>query len=250
MSNNTLGLIPVTIALPDDRYAEVIGEMVTEHFALVPALTVDDAGTVQFADYGRSLTHIPSGRRVALDSWFDMRRYARELEATDIDWDGLDPSAISPEQSAAILEARKRAIGSADTSEWPWPKWAGDETQPALSLLATTLDSAVMQQKRFDAIQDIEASVAKLDADLGRKVGSDLLAAWSGLSVNEFGVAYLLAVLQRIDPAAADLAARHLVNMWEDGGIIGERAYLWRQELADGQPLALEGFPHQPFADH
>ncbi|MFE3060663.1 hypothetical protein [Nocardia sp. NPDC059239] len=250
MSNNAIGLVSVTIALPDDRNAEVIGEKVTEHFALVPQVTIDSEGRASLSEYGRSLTHIRTGRAVAYDTWYDLRRYARELEATDIDWGTIESGTLTADQTTKIVEARRRAMDPDDTSEWPWPKWAGDETQPALSLLATMLDSVVEQQKRFDAIRDVEASVATLDADLGRKIGSELLVAWSGLSTGEFGVAYLLAVLRRIDPAGADLATRQLVSMWEDGGSVGEFAFQWRQELAEGRPLALHGFPHQPFADH
>lgn len=97
---------------------------------------------------------------------------------------------------------------------------------------------------RFSRFRELEAKVAEHDAELAKTVRVALMVSDSSLTVETYGVIYLLAVLHRVDPAAADRAARELVGAWEAGDVIGEHEYQWRDELGKGLPLTLYGFPH------
>lgn len=241
----TLAIINVAFA---DGQVPVSADKVTENFAIAPALQKLPDGTVGIIDYGQSLTHIPTGRAVTFDGWMDLRRYAEMLEQLPIDWSTI--TTLTTDQRQLIVRARDEYLAArgADAS-WPWPAWAGDETQPALSLLATRLDFALDHNDRYVAIRDIEKQAATVDSALGATVGNALLAGSSAEYIHNYGLIYLLGVLHRVDPAAADLAARELVGAWEDGSSMSEWIYQWRSELADQRPLTLHEFPHTVFPE-
>jgi hypothetical protein len=85
--------------------------------------------------------------------------------------------------------------------------------------------------------------------ELARTVDAHLLGALLGRHSAGYGLIYLLAVLHRVDPAAADRAARNLVGAWEDGCSIDEWMFQWRNELAEGVPLTLHEFPDLPLLE-
>lgn len=62
-------------------------------------------------------------------------------------------------------------------------------------------------------------------------------------SVNGWGMTYLLAVLQRVAPDVADIAARRLVAEFDAGDTMGEWVFQWSQEMDSGKPLTLHGIP-------
>jgi hypothetical protein len=139
-----MALISLEIRWSDHSPITITAEQVTAHFAIAPTLTARQDGTLTFADHGRSLTHIPTGLLVTRSGWLDLRRYATELEALPIDWATLThASELSTEQAQQVRAVSDRLMAEDDASSWPWPDWAGDESQPALSLLAGRLDFAL-----------------------------------------------------------------------------------------------------------
>ncbi|WP_280381363.1 hypothetical protein [Nocardia wallacei] len=223
-------------------------EPVSAHFAIAPALALRTDGSIGLADYGRVLKHIPTGCTITHASWIDLRRYAEELEALPIDWSAITPAGLTDEQGEQVREAFDRASIDRSESQWPWPAWAGDESQPALSLLGVQLDSALKFDQRLDAQRDLERKVFALDKTLGKNVADELMIAHIGEHVRAYGVIYLLAVLHRTDPVAADKAARGLIGAWEDGSSLDEWIHQWRRELAEGVPLTLHEHPDLPRA--
>lgn len=233
-------LIPVTIRTIRHGKFTVTGEQVTPNFALTPIVSVHDDGTPALRD-GLNLTHIHTGLTVCNDSWIDLRKAAAELEELPIDWATL--TKPTPEQAKLVRETYMRLLTDTSDTGWPWPKWAGDESTPATSTLAQRLDAALSHSEIRDSSKSLVDEVSKLDKDLGKRLDTELLWRDCGMNVDGYSAIYLLAVLQRIDPAAADRAAGNLVRDCDAGDSFGEWVYQWRQELADGRPLTLHGFP-------
>ena len=231
----------IYIPTPDGGSIPVYGEQTTEHFAITPRLAAYPGKPVRL-DRGRSLVHIPSGRRITSDWYADLDALAAKLEALDIDWDGFGETPLTKDQAKAIFDLKREYWASDDSKGWPWPKWAGDESTPALSTIAESLDQYL--DRDMSAILALgNQARAALPEDLGQEVDAHLLIGWSSAAAATYGVAYLLAVLHRIDPDAADVAARNLVAEWDAGDAMGERACEWRDALAKGEPLALLDFP-------
>lgn len=243
-----MSFISVTIPLRDDATVTITGEQITTHFALTPAIARRDDGTVGLADHGRVLTHIPSGRSVIYDTFTDLRRFALELEELPIQWDTLDGSSFTVEHAEQV-SALQQKMWSDPTTDLPWPKWAGDKSTPAVSLIAHQLDDYLEHAShRHDKRRELKDAVAAHDTELAEQVGHLLLIGSAVDTVQTYGLVYLLAVLHRVAPADADRAARDLANVWEYGDSApDEFLHQWRQELADGLPLQLPGgFPDLP----
>lgn len=240
-----MALITLTIPTCEHGQVTITGDQVTEHFAITPALTVHEDGTLGLSAHGKVLVHIPTALAITHDGLISMRRYATVLEELPIDWATL--TVPTAEQTTLIREAYHGMW--ADTSDdLPWPKWAGDKTTPALSLIVHELDDQLDNgEHRRKLWRALENQVAEHDPELGRTVSGHLIASSAIETVRAYGLVYLLAVLQRVDPAAADRAADHLVTAWEHGDDVGEWLYQWRQELAEKVPMQLPGgFPDLP----
>lgn len=233
-----MSLLQVTIQTTNGP-VEVTGDQVSENFAITPGLTTDDAGHACFN--GRTcLTHTPTGLAISHDQYGQRERAAR-LEAAQIDWALVSAeNRISEEDRPAVLAALEEPD---DDNGWPWPEWAGDESTPALTTLAKSLDRALDEDywERARALRE-EAAEHLPDA-LSRKIDAYLTSASSIVAVSEYALVYLLAVLHRVDPEAADRAARDLVTAWDAGDSMGEWMWQWRDELGKGQALTLHGFP-------
>ncbi|MGV9336630.1 hypothetical protein [Nocardia sp. NPDC003726] len=240
-----MALITVTIPTCEHGPVTVTGDQVTENFAITPALTVHDDGTLGLSAYGKCLVHLPTGRAITHDAMISMRRYATVLEGLPIDWATL--TAPTAEQTALINEAY-RGLWNDSSDDLPWPKWARDKSTPALSLIVHELDDQLANSEHRRQMRvALEKQITEHDPELGRTVSGHLIAAGAVETVRAYGLVYLLGVLRRIDPAAADRAAEHLVNTWEHGEDLGEWLYQWRQEIAEQIPMQLPGgFPDLP----
>lgn len=105
-----MALVPVTVHLRNGVQVTVTGQQLSEHFAVTPSLAIGEDGTVGLADYGRALTHIPSGRAVTHDTLFDFAGLVTELEALPIDWGGLhaaDDRAGRGDQSRLLAQRNR-----------------------------------------------------------------------------------------------------------------------------------------------
>ncbi|WP_433734899.1 hypothetical protein ACQP0C_41735 (plasmid) [Nocardia sp. CA-129566] len=236
-------LIQLTIPLRNGGHASVTGQRLTEHFAVAPALRIEDDATVGFADHGRVLNHIPTGRVVTHSVFVDYIRFATELEALPIDWANF--AQLTAEQAQAIKDAHQR-VSSEQAPAWPWPEWAGDESSPALSLLGTLLDDGAQDARRDELVDKLTSRATELDSEFGTELGNQLRWMLAGIHTTNYSAVWLLAVLHRVDPAAADQAAKELACALDAGDALGEWTYQWRQELADQIPLTLHGFPDLP----
>ncbi|WP_063046265.1 hypothetical protein [Nocardia pseudovaccinii] len=244
-----MALISLEITWSDGSPITITAEQVSAHFAISPTLTARQDGTLTFADHGRSLTHIPTGLLITRSGWLDLRRYAAELEALPINWATLThASELTEEQAKQAKAVSDRLIAEDDTS-WPWPEWAGDKSQPALSLLTERLDFALKFTQRYDFVTTVTNSLRTDHPELARIVDTHLLGSLIASHSAGYGLIYLLSVLQRIDPTAADRAARNLVGAWEDGSSMDEWMYQWRKEIAEGVPLTLHEFPDLPLLE-
>lgn len=232
-------LILIAVPTRNSGTVDIIGERVSDNFALTPAL-VDRDGDTGITD-AIHLTHISTGRTISTSMWLDLRDLAARLEKLPIDWTTLTTfSAEQAELVRAVVKESQQA--HSDRGEEDWPTWAGDPAAPATSLLGTVLGDEAKQWDRFQSGRDLAAEVAMADADLGRKVETEISWRTASANVNGYGTAYLLAVLQRVNPEAADQAARDLAAAWQYGDGLGEWLFQWRKELSEGQPLTLHGF--------
>lgn len=218
----------------------VTGEQVSPNFALTPSLTHLDDGTTGLTD-SLGLTHIHSGRRISSAQWIDLRDLATKLEALPINWATL--TTFSDEQRELAI-ATIKAAQAEHTGEHEWPKWAGDPTYPALSLLGTVLTDAAKTANwaRHHQSKDLVAAVNVTDAELALAIDRELSWRWAAATTNSYATAYLLAVLERTAPESADIAARNLAAAWEYGDSLAEWIGQWRTEIGEGQPLTLHGF--------
>lgn len=235
-------LIQVDIRTRSGNPASVTGEQVSANFALTPAIRDLEDGTSGIAE-SLCLTHVPTGLRVSWSVWLDLRTLAAKLEELPIDWSSAE-LRLTPGQSAlaqAVVREAEMAYRTADASD-SLPGWLGDASTPALSLLGTVLDAELHGFERFGTGQDLAKEVAAVNAELGAKVDAEMLWRTAAANTSGYGTAFLLAVLHRIDPAAADRAARDLANAWEAGDSLGEWIHQWREELSQGIPLRLHGF--------
>jgi len=112
-------------------------------------------------------------------------------------------------------------VGSADVDE----SWLG--------ALAASHGPAL----RWCAAHDPAPTVEDMDA----------LRLWMAKAVAmaaDYGVVYLLLVLHRLDPDAAETAGRMLATAWNAGDAMGEWLWQWGEEHREGRPFTVPGFPH------
>ncbi len=231
-------LTTITLRQVDGHEVSVTAEATASpHFAIAPEIGIGPDGD-QLLTGRLNLCHIPSGTVVVREqSGLDFHAVIPILQRYG-DWSSKPDFA--PEQ-VADLRRELFAVVAQQNEEWPWPKWAGDASTPALSLLASQLDEALNGDQRREARRAIASHIA--DSELARKVESEFAWAAAESTTGTYGVIYLLAVLHRINPEAADRAARDLASAWEAGDSLGEWEYQWREELGHGNPLSLRGFP-------
>lgn len=237
----TIELIQVETKLirraDESKTVTVTGESTSSpYFAVTPSIRHDDEGV--YFGWGKSVTHIPSG--LTLPTGGADHRTVVDAVADLIDWSSATPLA-DPANKKLVIGVVRKLIEDADEAN-PWPEWAGDATKPALSLLATQLDDGIENyEKRRTSRDELVGEVAAFDAALARKVGGYLDAGRIGIHVQTYGTTWLLAVLMQLDPDVADQAARELVSAWEDGGVLDEHIYEWRDAIANGRQPRLYG---------
>lgn len=243
-----MSLVTVTVPTQSSGPVDLIGERVSDNFAITPGIT-GEGDALGLSDR-LALTHIGTGRVVTWSMWLDFRDLAQRLEALPIDWAALTENNLTIEHRKAVHAAIKEAQSAhADRGDDEFPKWAGDPSSPALSLLGTVLGDAVKSTafETFTAGKELAGLVDKVDAELARRIDLELSWRTAAVNVNTYGVAYLLAVLHRVAPEAADRAARELAAAWECGDSLGEWVWQWRKEIGDEQPLTLHGFADLAF---
>ncbi|WP_043737445.1 hypothetical protein [Nocardia asiatica] len=130
--------VTLTISLCEHSPVTVIGERVSEHFAVAPALALGEDATIGYDEHATVLVHICSGYAIVHgNDATGMRGYADALEQLPIDWTTF--TAPTAEQATAIGEACT-AVGNAPTEPLPGPARAAHHRAPAA--VATALAAA------------------------------------------------------------------------------------------------------------
>lgn len=244
----TLTTVSVAVAGCEDRVL-VTGEATSDPwFAITPRVSWDrEVDELRLAG-GLALIHVPSGRCVVTDTVGSRLRKVVPAIAPLLDWSLPDPIGPATEpQKRGVRDAIR--IAHADADAVTWPQWAGDDTQPAMSLLGLLLDdaingapfSATSRKVRADVVSDVRAAGG--DQDLVRRLELILLSEQCARFVAEFGLIGMLAALTRVDQSVADGAARVYVAECENGDSMGEWIHQWRNEIRSGQPLTLHDVP-------
>lgn len=204
---------------------------------ITPAVAWSD-GHVRFRG-ALALTHTLTGAPlVHSSSAAGLEKLADAL--TGFEWDFSARDHFAKPENAALAGAVRTIIRDWETDEGftgPVAVWGDDkdkrdarEREPAGTFLREQLD---WWPKQYKSVHDRDLMSKNRDA-------------WHEAifsSVNGWGMTYLLAVLQRIAPDVADIAARRLMLEFDAGDGLGEWIFQWRQELAEGKPLTLHGIP-------
>lgn len=186
-----------------------------------------------------ALTHTRTGALLAENA--DAERLEMLAVALkDFDWSFDELNHFTAAENAEVTNAVREVIRSWQMDEaysgsvtlWgeDADKRAAREREPATTLLREQLDWWPAHFKSILGPDSIKAN-----ADAWREAISCSVQGW--------GMAYLLAVLQRVDPTVADVAARQLVAEFDAGDGLGEWVFQWSQELAASKPLTLPGIP-------
>ncbi|MGI6797794.1 hypothetical protein [Gordonia sihwensis] len=241
-----MALTTVRIAFPGDVFQTVTAETTTNpNIVIAPAVRMSAAdGSIALDHDARpNLVHVPTGRTI-----FSTRSLgiplAKAVEILSRHGDWSQPAPLTPEAQKACWQ---QLYAAADRDGWPWPDWAGDQAQPALSVIGGHLEEAIKQIDTFSPeVRQRHAnyidSVTDID-DAKEKIKTLLVMQTSREYTTTYGLVYTLAVLHRINTTAADSVARELVAQWEYGDTLGERMWQWRNELENGTPLTLRGYP-------
>ncbi len=244
----TLTTVSVAVAGCEDRVL-VTGEATSDPwFAITPRVSWDrEVDALRLAG-GLALTHVPSGRCVVTDTVGSRLRKVVSTIAPLLDWSLPDPIGPATEQQKSAVRDAIRST-HADADAVAWPQWAGDDTQPAMSLLGLLLDdaingapfSATSRKVRTEVVSDVRAACG--DQDLVRRLEMMLLNEQCARFVADYGLIRMLATLTRVDQSVADGAARVYVAECENGDDMGEWIHQWRSEIHEGQPLTLLDLP-------
>lgn len=188
---------------------------------------------------GLTLTHTLSGAPlVHSSSASGLEKLAEALAGFDWVFDTRDH--FTKPENKALADAVRTVIRDWETNEGftgPVSLWGDDadkraarEREPATTFFREQLD---WWPAHYKAVHD------RGMIDKNRDAWHEAISS----SVNGWGMTYLLAVLQRVAPDVADIAARRLVAEFEAGDGLGEWIFQWSREMAEGQPLTLPGIP-------
>lgn len=219
-----------------------------EHLSITPGF--DEHG---FSG-GYVLTHVPSGRAVCAARAVDeLREIAAKV--AHLDWSSADPETLVAEVGeqtrAAIREVRFTAPPGTEVPAHD--AWGPDGKGKGLKRLALPMiadflasfqDAWNRQWGKNGATPEVPFYLPGSETpENPRGVPNPEHHYLTVRLVQDYGLAYLLAALHRIDPEVADSAAAALADAWDSGDSLGEWAHQWATELAEGKPLTLYGIP-------
>lgn len=205
---------------------------------ITPAVTHRGDGALRFRG-ALALTHTRTGYHLVHSTYATgLEKLAAALK--ELDWSFDDRNHFAKPENADIAAAVRDVIRTWQIDggySGPEPLCGDDEEMnaarnaaPALALLREDLEWWPKHRKAID------------EGDLFNTNKQAWQAALLS-SVQGYSVTYLLAVLMRVDPQAADVAARQLTRALDDGDQLGEWMFQWARELDSGEPLTLHGIP-------
>ncbi len=236
---DVIEFVLVDVAVSGDRRVRVPGQRTAcPHLVITTEIRQTLPGDWEMFGGRSVLTHEPTGRRVALREFDGQSLLELAEKLTRFDWSFTEPEAVNaadwyPEAVAAIRDWQMSySVPTTHFDGEPDDIKADRERDPAGAWLREHLDWWQNHWKFYTGKE------SNLWDD-----NKEAFAAHSSLSAEAFVGIYLLAVLRRIDPAAADVATRELIAELDAGDSLGERIYQWHNELASDQPLSLPGIP-------
>lgn len=237
-------LAPLLVTLYDKDRGEIrvthYGETtpVPELF-ITPNMTWDG----HFA-YGHVLVHGPTGRCVTSGGDLDRLR-AIACDLAEFDWsDVTDPTLLQ----GAVEVLRKHQFTDPSAAELPahdaWgPDGKGEGLKRAAVPMATDILADLQKALSKTGGEDaVPLDVPDPDSPKGTKPNIEW-TFWVFRMVHDFGLAYLLLILNALDAEAADSAAAWLADQWASGESLGEWAWEWHQALRTGGDIELPGVP-------
>lgn len=239
--------VPVAAAYIDRdgemRKRTVYGEPTTSpHLMIIPLL-----------DHGRftggyALTHAPTGLALSSGRPDELREMASNL--TDLDWADVTAENF-PNSEIAVVAARvirECRFTAPDAVELPaHDAWGPDGKGKGLARAALPMARACLEDLQLSLDKTGGENAVPLDLpdpDSQRGVRPNPeWTFWVVRMVHNFGLAYLLLVLRRVDPQVADSASAFLADCWEAGDSTGEWAWEWHQSLLKNAEPELPGVP-------
>jgi len=205
---------------------------------ITPVVTYHADGALRFRGT-LALTHTRTGRNLVHSTYVaGLEKLAAALK--ELDWSFDDPGHFAKPDNAEMAGAVRDVIRTWQIDggySGPVSLWGDDEDKkaarnaaPALALLREDLEWWPQHRKAID-----EGDLFNTNQDAWRSALE--------CSVRTYSVTYLLAVLMRVDPQAADVAARQLTHELDAGDQLGEWMFQWARELEAGEPLTLHGIP-------
>lgn len=235
-------LVSVVTARTGDDFTTAARQVVlgrrtgNDLLAVTPTVRVDGTYSNRWA-----VTHIPTGLAVTVVSGPDR---AHEVASTvaDLDWSTItSPDTITEEfrQDVAARFARLRRVDPlADDYEptaadrWADARDGAPIPRGALALAAWSFENVAEGHARtLDPKHEhhVPSHVPGTETDdKPRGDPNPLWTMWLIRNCDLFAIGYLLLVLRRIDPEAAEKAAAFVAGQWEAGDGIGE----WPWDLA------------------
>lgn len=239
-----IGFVQQSIPMSDGVTLEVLAQITDcEYLVITPTFGRNKAGARELSG-GLSLTHTLTGRAIAHQEYPNKLTDLAKLLAK-FDWNFTDPDYFKKPESAEMRDGIRDAYREwrlDDAYQGP-VHYASDsdevkaarEKDPAGTLLGEHLEwwmkhSKAMWSKDEPNFPTLETNPQAWHAQVE-------------VSVQSYGLIYLLAVLRAIDPRTADTAARDLVKQFDHGDTLGEWIWQWHDELVAGKPLTLHGIP-------
>ncbi len=246
MTPSTVDFVAVRVAIREDCTLTVSG-MATScpQLAVTPRVQLAEDGQPVMCG-GFVLTHLPSGRMVATDSSSGrLLDLAGRLERFDWDFPAFSAAGFDYADVRAIL--RQWALDEAPPPAFLSRDDAATREARAVASARTLLDEQITRWLRhFEESMELSMRLVadELHHPPGHTISGDRRLYLERMlnADNGYGLVFLLAVLFRLDPAVADVAANQLVAAWEEGEM-GERVYRWASELQETARIDLAGIP-------
>lgn len=231
-----------TVILSDRDIVVTVERTDCPHLGIGPVISKDGITDAICLLHLPTGTYLPQTLEMVLGGGETLRKLAAEVAG--LDWDFIDLHGCPKATVEGYLAARRAletASGERIFQEYPQGWGAGPDPIPgdAAAMVAWLLDGwQATEDQMFNA-----DNPDKLESSLPDGSPNPWWAMLSTRKVDVFGLAYLLAALQRVSPAVADHAAAFLAGQWAAGDSLGEWVWQWRHEIEQGEPLKLPAVP-------
>lgn len=236
--------IPVTVTHRDPERnittTQVTGETTpTEYLVITPGFSEG-----KFSDL-HWLVHAPTGLQLTRGFPDKLREIAARL--SHLDWENVTTNDF-PQAKQAARVIKEAQFTDPTAVELPaHDAWGPDGRGQGLQRAAIPMAEAFLADLHHNSQKLSGDNAVPLDVpDPESPGGTRVNPMWTfsvSRKVQDFGLVYLLLVLNRVDPEVADSAAGFLADAWHTGDAVDEWAWEWQQALAKGEVPVLRGVP-------